>query len=136
MIFSKTILILQGSSISAGYDQTDGRSRGDPANSGGSIYIINQHMVIEGEISSNGQSVAHSNDGPGSGGRILIHNYCWDSDDEYTYDFSHSDINAEPGLRNLPVELQNYSEILEAETGSIFFVFNIFRRCVNSLCLW
>jgi hypothetical protein len=117
VIFSKSLKIEKSASIESGYNFEDGRSRGDPANSGGSVYIMAQNIEIEGKISANGQSSESNRNGPGAGGRILLHNYCWADGDNHVYDFTTSALEALPGERKLGSEYRKYSSLLQAENG-------------------
>lgn len=128
LILTRSIKLTKGSFIRSGYPLSD-RQTGFPSNSGGSIYILYKEMEIsqDSDISSNGQSSDKMESGAGGGGRVFLHNYCWDEYEDIVkspvYNFNNERVMAEAGKRpGLDSKFdQQFQNIIKAQAGSKIF---------------
>lgn len=97
------------------------------AGSGGSIYLILKKLVLgEGSfITADGQNAEDGKSGPGSGGRVLMNNICWqDGTIKDRYSFTNKQFSVAAGKRELETKYLKLKKLIEAENGSknkIFF---------------
>lgn len=129
---SRNITLAQGSSIIAGYE-ADQMVDLKAANSGGSIHVVYEYLNLVGsKIIADGQGVSDGLRGQGSGGRVLVHNICWDysSRDKSLYRFNDEQITAKAGRRDLDVEFSKIENLVQAENGSNLDFIILFSRCV------
>lgn len=137
LLVTRNLQVLEGSMITAGYGNKQVKSFGS-LSSGGSVYLIFDKLdLIDSSISSDGQTSFDYKTGPGGGGRILLYDICWFSQNidkkKYKYNYKSSQITVKAGSRILDNNIKELKNLIRAENGSnIIFTIN-FSNCLYSL---